>query len=113
MSWWATEDVLDSPTAWPISRMEGGYPRRWTESRITSITRRCRSVSPELSARMPGGRPGSERAGFWPSVFMAASFIGCAWSSRFWERSWAVMVALSAVVVTSAPLEMFSLAGQR
>ena len=27
------------------------------------MTRRCRSVSPELSARMPGGRPGSERPG--------------------------------------------------
>ncbi len=36
---------------------------------MASITRRCRSASPELSARIPGGRP----------------------SSRLWERSWAVI----------------------
>lgn len=76
---------------------------------MTSITRRCRSVSPELSARIPGGRPGNERAGRVgsdPSVFVPESFIACTGSSRLWERwSWAVMVALSAVVVTSAPLE--------
>ena len=82
---------------------------------MTSMTRRCRSVSPELSARIPGGRPGSERVGCWlrPSGFVAASFMACTGSSRLWERFWAVMVALSAVVVTSAPLEWFSLAGQR
>ncbi|GGV92251.1 hypothetical protein GCM10015535_52930 [Streptomyces gelaticus] len=100
--------MLDRPTAWPISRIEGGYPRRCTESRITSITRRCRSVSPELSARIPGGRPGKERAGragSGPSMFVTESFMACTGSKRLWERSWAVMVALSAVVVTSAPLE--------
>ncbi len=69
---------------------------------MTSITRRCRSVRPELSARIPGGRPGRDRLG--PSGFVA-SFIACTGSSRLWERSWAVMVALSAVVVTSAPLD--------
>jgi hypothetical protein len=69
---------------------------------MTSITRRCRSVSPELSALMPGGRPGRARLG--PSWF-GTSFIACTGSSRPWERSWAVMVALSAVVVTSAPLD--------
>ncbi|MDQ0937775.1 hypothetical protein QFZ49_007750 [Streptomyces turgidiscabies] len=69
---------------------------------MTSITRRCRSVSPELSARIPGGRPGRDR--LCPSGFVA-SFIACTGSSRPWERSWAVMVALSAVVVTSAPLD--------
>jgi len=69
---------------------------------MTSITRRCRSVSPELSARIPGGRPGRDR--LCPSGFVA-SFIECTGSSRPWERSWAVMVALSAVVVTSAPLD--------
>ncbi len=109
ISWCATEDVLDRPTAWPISRIDGGYPRRCTESLMTSITRRCRSVSPELSARIPGGRPGRER--LCPSGF-AASFIACTGSSRPWERSWAVMVALSAVVVTSAPLDGLP-AGQR
>ncbi|GHB22427.1 hypothetical protein GCM10010392_58340 [Streptomyces clavifer] len=76
---------------------------------MTSITRRCRSVSPELSARIPGGRPGKERAGragSWPCVSETESFMACTGSSRLWERwSWAVMVALSAVVVTSAPLE--------
>ncbi|PNG92454.1 hypothetical protein SMF913_27919 [Streptomyces malaysiensis] len=57
--------------------------------------------------------------GFCPSGFVASSFIGWVWfiacvcSSRLWERSWAVIVALSAVVVTTAPLEMFSLVGQR
>lgn len=74
------------------------------------MTRRCRSVSPELSARIPGGRPGSERAGregTEPSGSVV-SFIACTGSSRFWERSWAVMMASSAVVVTSAPLEKFS-----
>ena len=109
ISWCATEEVLDRPTAWPISRIDGGYPRRCTESLMTSMTRRCRSVSPELSARMPGGRPGRERLG--PSWFVA-SFIACTGSSRPWERSWAVMVALSAVVVTSAPLDGLP-AGQR
>ena len=75
---------------------------------MTSMTRRCRSVSPELSALMPGGRPGRERAGLRrpPPWFVTASFMACTGSSRLWERSWAVMVALSAVVVTSAaPLE--------
>jgi hypothetical protein len=100
MSWCATEEVLESPTAWPISRIDGGYPRRCTESLMTSMTRRWRSVSPELSARMPGGRPGRERlcaSGF------VASFIACTGSMRPWERSWAVMAALSAVVVTVGP----------
>ncbi|GGZ46209.1 hypothetical protein GCM10010387_45730 [Streptomyces inusitatus] len=72
------------------------------------MTRRCRSVSPELSALIPGGRPGRERAaleGSAPSGLVAASVMACIGSNRFWERSWAVMAALSAVVVTSAPLE--------
>ncbi|GFN07724.1 hypothetical protein GCM10010298_64950 [Streptomyces microflavus] len=76
---------------------------------MTSMTRRCRSVSPELSALIPGGLPGKERpgrAGSGPSVFVTESFMACTGSSRLWERwSRAVMVALSAVVVTSAPLE--------
>lgn len=73
---------------------------------MTSMTRRCRSVSPLLSALMPGGRPGSARVGrvgSAPSV--ADSFTACTGSNRPWGRSWAVMMALSAVVVTSAPLE--------
>ncbi len=70
---------------------------------MTSITRRCRSVSPELSARMPGGRPGRDLFG--PSG-CGTSAMACTGSSRPWERSWAVMAALSAVVVTSsAPLD--------
>ncbi|GAA2325672.1 hypothetical protein Scani_04220 [Streptomyces caniferus] len=74
-------------------------------------------MSPELSARIPGGRPGSERAGFGSSESDVASSIGgrcaCCGSNRLWEWLCAVMVALSAVVVTSAPLEMFSLVSQR
>ncbi|CAM5603909.1 hypothetical protein SRIMM317S_01001 [Streptomyces rimosus subsp. rimosus] len=53
---------------------------------MTSMTLRCRSVSPELSARMPGGRPGSERAGFCPSGFIASSIGGFrVGSNRLWE----------------------------
>jgi hypothetical protein len=86
--------------------MDGGYPRRCTESLMTSITRRWRSVSPELSARIPGGRPGSARVGFG----VLSSFITSNTPIPSVERSWVVnvAVALSAVVVTAAPFEMFS-----
>src|SRR3954466_793484 len=86
--------------------MDGGYPRRWTESLMTSMALRGRSGRPELSARIPGGRPGSERAGF--GLF--SSFITSNGPIRSGERSCAVnvAVALSAVVVTAAPFEMFS-----
>src|ERR1700727_87530 len=54
-SWYETLDVLVSPTASPISRIDGGYPRRCTGSRITCSTLRCRQVS-----TWPGsGRSGS------------------------------------------------------
>ncbi|ALM38027.1 hypothetical protein SFR_1412 [Streptomyces sp. FR-008] len=62
---------------------------------------------------MPGGRPGSERACFAPSWGEAGSFMACTDSRRPWDRPWAVMVALSAVVVTSAPLGVYSLDSQR
>ena len=45
-SWCATEEVEVRPTASPISRMLGGYPRSVTEARMTSRTFRWRSVSP-------------------------------------------------------------------
>src|SRR5699024_2151447 len=44
-NWCATDDVEVSPTASPISRMLGGYPRSVTEVRITSRMMRWRSVS--------------------------------------------------------------------
>lgn len=49
-SWCATEEVDVSPTASPISRMLGGYPRVVTDSRMTFKMVRCRWVSDESTA---------------------------------------------------------------
>ena len=41
----------------------------------------------------------------WTAMTMMDAGYNGTGSNRFWERSWAVMAALSAEVVTSAPLE--------
>ena len=55
MSWCLTLDGLVRPTASPISRMLGGYPRDSTDDRMVSSTSRWRAVRPSD----PGAPSGS------------------------------------------------------
>src|ERR1700761_2291681 len=50
-NWWPTDEVDVRPTASPISRMLGGYPRLVTDARITSRMVRWRGVSVDSADR--------------------------------------------------------------